>query len=130
MHGSEEQSEGRTMEVDSIVAPELQPIKLEVVSSTRVFSDATDGFGEIKRTTLVLAHMPTEIMVFFGETVDQAFFDTIIKDDRANLKVEFSMEEETLIPIQPESIATPIATISLVEISQNATILFATICDY
>jgi hypothetical protein len=48
MHGNEEQSEGKKMEVDSIVAPELRPIELKVVFGTRVFSSATNGFGKQK----------------------------------------------------------------------------------
>jgi hypothetical protein len=52
MHGNEEQSEGKKMEVDSIVAPELRPIESKVVFGTRVFSSATNGSCKTKDITL------------------------------------------------------------------------------
>jgi hypothetical protein len=37
MHRSEEQNEGKKMEVDSVVAFELQPTKPKVIFSTEIF---------------------------------------------------------------------------------------------
>jgi hypothetical protein len=70
MHGSEEYSEGGKIEVDSVVTPELWPTKPEVVPGTGVFFGAANGSGKLKGTTLVLAHMPTEVMVVFSEAID------------------------------------------------------------
>jgi hypothetical protein len=65
MHGSEEQSEGRKMEVDSIVALESWPTQLEVTFGIGVFFGATNGFNKVKGAAPILTITPTKVIVFF-----------------------------------------------------------------
>jgi hypothetical protein len=105
MHGNEEHNEDGKVEVDLVVALELQPIELEVISSIRISSNVTNGFGEAKGTTLVIAFVPAEVTVVSSETINKMLSDTTIKDKHANPLVESSMEEGILIIIQLKPIA-------------------------
>jgi len=120
MHGNEEHNEDGKVEVDLVVALELQPIELEVISSIRISSNVTNGFGEAKGTTLVIAFVPAEVTVVSSETINKMLSDTTIKDKHANPLIESSMEEGILIIIQLKPIAnlvtiTPSFTIPIVD---------------
>jgi hypothetical protein len=57
MHGNEEHNESEKMEVDSVVALELQPTKLKIIFSDGIFSSIADSSGKAKGATPVLASM-------------------------------------------------------------------------
>jgi len=103
-HGSEEQSEGGTMEVDSQVTPKSQPLELKVIFGNGIFFDVIDGFGEVEGVALVPTFALVKVIVFLYGIADATFFGTIVKDEHANLMVEFDMEEGTLISVQPKRI--------------------------
>jgi len=110
MHGSEEQNEGRKMEVDLVIALELRPIGSEIVFGTGIFFGGVNNFDETKCTTPISAFALAKVTATFSETTNQMFFGTMIKDKHANLMVEFDMEEGTSILIQLKPIAIHVAT--------------------
>jgi hypothetical protein len=61
-------------------------------------------FGEVEGVALVPTFALVKVIAFLYGTADQTFFSTIVKDEHANLVVEFDMEEGTLISIQPKPI--------------------------
>jgi hypothetical protein len=93
----------------------------KIVYGIGVFFGVTNGSSKAEGTSLVLAHMLIEVTVVSGETIDQTFSSTTIKDEHANLEVGSSMEEGSLISIQPDSTATHVATICIKSYYYNCT---------
>ncbi len=61
------------MEVDLVVALELQPIELEVASSIRIFYNVANGFSETKGTAPILAFVPAKVRPFLVKQLGRCF---------------------------------------------------------
>ncbi len=102
MHRSEEQSEGKQMEVALVATLELQPTKLEVTFGTMIMSGATNIFGRVQGFVPIQASVLKATRHSDG-VIDLMFSNTTTKDERAPPVVGSSMEV-TLISIQLETI--------------------------
>lgn len=109
-HGSEEHSEGGQMEVDLMVAPESQPIKLKVASNTKIIFGATDVFSIIEGFVLVQTLASAKAKTHFSSATNLALLGIIIKDKHMTLMVGTDMEAEGLILVQMKYIIIIVAT--------------------
>jgi hypothetical protein len=108
-HKSEEQSEGKQMEVDFLATLKLQPSKLEITFGTIIMSSATKKFGKVEGFVPIQASA-LKATAHSDGVVDPMFSTTTTKDERAPLVVGSSMEGVTFISIQLETIAVPATT--------------------
>lgn len=109
-HGSEEHSEGGQMEVNLVVAPKSQPIKLKVVSNTKIIFGATYVFSIIKGFVLVQTLASAKAKTHSSGTTNLTFLGIIVKDKHMTLMVGTDMEAEGLILVQIKYIIILVAT--------------------
>jgi len=104
-HGSEEHSEGGQMEVNLVVAPKSQPIKLKVVSNTKIIFGATYVFSIIKGFVLVQTLASAKAKTHSSGTTNLTFLGIIVKDKHMTLMVGTDMEAEGLILVQIKTLS-------------------------
>ncbi len=78
---NEEQNEGKKMEVDSVVALEPWPNKLEVTSGTRILFSIANGSSEAKGATPLQAIMLAEAIAHSSGIVDLTLFNMTTKEE-------------------------------------------------
>jgi hypothetical protein len=64
------------MEVDLVIAPKLQPLKLEMASGTKKVSNDIYVSSKVKKIVLIQAFAPIEARAHFGGATNQTFFNT------------------------------------------------------
>jgi hypothetical protein len=98
-HRSQKSSEGKQMEVDSIITPKLYPTKLEVVSSTRNIFDIKNLYSDGEGSILVIAPTPTRVNLHSNDVTNLTLLNAIVKYDNKLFGVGTNVDAKALISI-------------------------------
>lgn len=69
------------MEVDSMVAPELQPIESKVTFYTKILSSIGNGSSKVEGVTPILAIALAQVAAHSSKTIDLTFSNTTTKEE-------------------------------------------------